>query len=197
MKTRSLFVAALLCGGLMIGAAPMQPPAPTPSSPPSAPEAPKAPAAPKFTIADAGFLAGTWRGEMNGGVVEEMWSEPQGNNILGTFRWLRKDGKPVMFEMLAITEEDGAVRLRLRHYSAKLGAKEEADKPLTLRLSQLTATDALNRAVFAAEKDAGDLKEVVYDRKGDSLAVDVVFVANEDGSEREPLKFKLKRHVER
>ncbi|MCC6321205.1 MAG: hypothetical protein IT438_07195 [Phycisphaerales bacterium] len=175
----------------------MQPPAPTPPSPPSAPEAPKAPAAPKFTIADAGFLAGTWRGEKNGGVVEEMWSEPQGNNILGTFRWLKKDGKPVMFEMLAITEEDGAVRLRLRHYSARLGAKEDKDNPLTLILSQFNATDSDRRAVFTAERDAHDLKEVVYDRKGDSLAVDVAFVGNQDGTEREPLKFKLRRHVER
>lgn len=193
---RSIAAAAalLLAGGTLLGLAAMRP---QPPAAPAAPASPAPPEAPKFTIADAAFLAGTWRGEIDGSFVEESWSAPQGNNIVGTFRWLRPDGKPAMFEMLAITEEPGGVRLRLRHYSAKLQAKEDADKPLTLRLSQVIADSASSRAVFTAEKDADDLKEVVYFRTGDTFSIDVVFAPESDGTERPPLKFKLNRHVEK
>ena len=197
MNTRASVIALLLTSGVLLGLSPMQPTSKPASTGPSAPTPPTPPTAPKFSIADAAFLAGTWRGEMDGAFVEEMWSAPQGNNIVGTFRWLKKDGKPMLLEMLAITQDDGAVRLRLRRYMAALTAKEDADKPLTLKLSQVTAVGGTNRAVFTAEKDAQDLKEVVYERKGDALAIDVVFQPEEDGKEREALKFRLKRHVER
>lgn len=136
-----------------------------------------------------GFLAGSWTGDMSGSYVEETWSRPQGTSIIGSFRWLKKDGTPSMFEMLAITREDDAVRLRLRHYSGKLIAKEDADKPLTLKLTESSAT----RAVFEAEKDAGDLERIVYAVESGVLAIDVEFKPEEGKSARDALKFRLKR----
>jgi hypothetical protein len=113
--------------------------------------------------------------------------------VLGTFRWLKKDGTPAMFEMLAITQEEDVVRLRMRHYSGTLAAKEEKDKPITMRLIDCEPT----RAVFEAEKDAGDLAKVIYAVSGEELAIEVVFTQPtgekaEQGA-RPPLKFKLKR----
>lgn len=163
----------------------------TQPSSPVAPSAPAPPDSPKFTIADVAFLAGSWQGDMGGSFVEEMWSRPQGNNVVGTFRWLKKDGTPAMLEMLAITQESDAVRLRLRHYSAMLHAKEDADKPITLRLSRTGE----GLAQFDAEKDSGDLVRVTYTVADGRLAVSVEFAAaSEPGaSPRPPLKFNLAR----
>jgi hypothetical protein len=131
------------------------------------------------------FLAGVWTGEMRGTFVEEAWSRPQGNNIVGYFRWLRPDGTPMLFEILTITEEDDVLRLRLRHYSAVLHGKEAPDKPITLRLGESGAS----RAVFTAEKDAGDLSHVSYEVADDVLTIRVEFV--QEG--REALVFRLRR----
>jgi len=133
------------------------------------------------------FLAGTWRGAMGEDFVEEFWSAPHGSSMMGAFRWVGADGAPGMFEMLTISQEKDVTRLRLRHYSATLSAKEAADKPLTLKLAQSAAA----RAVFEAEKDAGDLARITYEVTGDQLKITVEFTASE--KPREPLRFSLKR----
>lgn len=150
-------------------------------------------------LAGVGFLAGSWRGSVDGAFVEEIWSQPYGPSMMGVFRWCRGDGTPAMFELLAITREAGGesdtIRLRLRHYSSTLAAKEPADKPLSLVLKELTA----NSARFVAEKDAGDLATVHYQVEGDELRIEIAFTARggadraqEDGP-REPLRFVLRR----
>jgi hypothetical protein len=140
-------------------------------------------------VASLGFLAGAWRSGDPEAIVEEMWSQPQGTSMMGCFRWLSGAGEARMFEMLTITQEkDGAVRLRLRHYTPTLGAKEDKDKPQTLKLSRASAS----RAEFEAEKDAGDLQGVVYEVKDGELHIEVLFKIT--GAEvREPLTFKLKK----
>jgi len=138
-------------------------------------------------IEQLGFLRGAWRGEVNGAVVEEVWSPGHSSGYMGCFRWLKKDGTPSMFEMLTITSEQGTVRLRLRHFSATLAAREAADKPPTLSLGEHTAT----KAVFGAEKDAGDLRAVAYELIDSKLHITVEFVKGE--KEREPLRFVLSK----
>jgi len=159
---------------------------PPPDALPTAQPAPAA--APSATIDSLAFLAGSWSGDM-GGYVEENWSRPQGTSIVGTFRWLKKNGSPSMFEMLAITREDDAIRLRLRHYSPTLNAKEDADKPLTYRLKEVSGA----RAVFEAEKDPGSVERIVYAVEDDALAIDVIFKPEEGKPARDPLNFRLKR----
>lgn len=177
-------VAGLVLGSTMGQSAPAAGPATGPASGPAATGG--AEARPKAVIGDLVFLAGTWRGS-RGGVVEEIWGTPQGNNIIGCFRWLKADGTPMMLEMLAITAEADAIRLRLRHYSATLSAKEEKDQPLTLRL----ATHDRASAVFVAERDAGELDRVTYRLEGDTLNITVAFTQGEQP--RKPLEFKLER----
>ncbi len=139
-------------------------------------------------LAELGFLAGTWRGDMGPSMAEEVWSAPIGTSIMGCFRWLKPDQSPSMFEMLTITREGERTLLRLRHYSPTLTAKEEKDKPLTLTLSE----SGPGKAVFAAEKDgAGDLTSVRYELRDGALHIDVEFVQGE--KPRQPLKFRLAR----
>jgi hypothetical protein len=151
---------------------------------------PASPSRESGTIENLGFLAGAWRSSGDDGIVEEMWSRPEGNNLMGAFRWLTPRGDARMFEMLTISaEKDGVIRLRLRHYTPALGAKEDKDKPLTLKLVHVSAL----RAEFDADKDAGDLERIVYEVKERELQIEVVFKILPQGEVREPLRFTLKK----
>lgn len=158
----------------------------SPAKPATATAAPNSSAA--SSLQELGFLAGAWRGDMAGGLSEEVWSEPSGSSIMGCFRWLKEDCSPRMFEMLTITREGDATLLRLRHYTPTLNAKEEADKPLTLSLKE----SGPGRAVFAAGKgEAGDLSGVRYELREGALHITVEFGNSE--KQREPLIFSLQR----
>ncbi len=137
-------------------------------------------------IASVAFMAGQWQGPMDDGIAEEHWSKPQGNNVMGMFRWLKADGTPVMFEILTITEESGSVFLRLRHFNAKLGAREEKDEPMTLKLAEATATKAVFRGVETEKR----LAACIYEKNGsDELKITVEF----PDPTRQPLHFTLTR----
>lgn len=51
-------------------------------------------------------MAGCWRAETGGGVVEERWSAPAGGTMLGTGRVLA-GGRTVFFEFLRVEAEGG------------------------------------------------------------------------------------------
>jgi hypothetical protein len=110
------------------------------------------------------FLAGSRREHRpDGSMVEETWGPPAGSSMVGAFRWLRPDGSPMVFEILALTHEPtpdqpDRVMLRLRHYSAALVAKEAKDAPMTLALEHADASGA----VFAAHAHCADVSRIVY-----------------------------------
>lgn len=146
---------------------------------------------PEPSIDLAKMLAGVWREQREGSAgpahVEEIWSAPQGDNVMGCFRWVAPDGKASMYELLAITAQEDGLFLRLRHFGADLGAWEERDAPKTLRLVE----HGPGRLVFAAHEHCADLASVTYDRsEPDVLAIEVAFVSE---SSRAPLRFRLRR----
>lgn len=177
----SITLVALAASSLVLAGAGQPPaakPAPTPAPAASAVSA---------KIASAAFLAGNWTGAMGKSFVQEMWSAPEGKSVIGAFRWMKEDGTPSMIEMLSITEEEGTLRLRMRHHNAALIGWEEKDKPVVMKL----ASSNENSLVFASEKDCGDLASVTYTRSAEALAIDVEFVKGE--KPRSPLNFKLTR----
>ena len=138
--------------------------APVPPSPPM--EQAPAPAEPvaRRSLADVAFFEGRWVGKVGDNVVEEQWSGARGTSMMGMFRWLVADGSPYMFELMTMTQEEGGVVLRLRHFGAGLEAKEEKDKPMVMRLGE---AEAGKRAVFVAEPGAaGQASRVIYERTG-------------------------------
>lgn len=159
-------------------------PAPTPASPSVAPRAILVP------VGSLSFLAGAWSGPMGPDTAEEIWSAPRGSSLMGCFRWIDSTGTSNMFEILTITAEKDATRLRLRHFSPTLVAKEEADKPMTLVATEHAGT----RVVFSAEKDAAGIDRIVYEVVADELRIDVEFSPpTGDAKPRPPLKFKLRQ----
>jgi hypothetical protein len=70
------------------------------------------------------WLAGHWTGEALGGVSEEIWSPARGGVMLGMYRLLKNDA-PVFYELLTISEREGSLVLRLKHFNADLTGWEE------------------------------------------------------------------------
>lgn len=131
------------------------------------------------------FLAGAWKGTIQEDLVEEHWSEPAGDALIGMFRWVGKDGKTRLYELLTIRIEAEGPTLRLRHFDGSFTpwASEAAGVP-ALRLSESTA----NRAVFTNVATTG-LKSCDYAVQGDELTIIVSF----HDANRPPLRFQLKR----
>lgn len=153
-----------------------------------------APASPR--LADLGFLAGSWGGAMGDDHVEEHWSAPRDGSLIGMLRWHKPDGRPSMFELIAITEErvgdDAAptVVMRLRHFSGDLVPIEGRDDPMTLHLTQADA--AARSATFTAAPGEQRLTTVTYTCPDpDRLLIVVSFPEGE--RPRRPLRFDLSR----
>jgi hypothetical protein len=81
---------------------------------------------PAATIADMEWYAGRWTGSGLGGWIEEVWSPPRDGTMMGVYRMI-KDGKPIFYELLLITEENGSLAIKLKHFHADLRGWEERD----------------------------------------------------------------------
>lgn len=182
--------ASLVFGSVLVGVS-----EPSPSNPLPSPAAQVTPGV-EATLADAAFLAGRWQGAMGtDSFVEEIWSEPNGRNCIGMFRWNKADGNASVFELLTMQEESGTLMLRLRHHSAQGVAWEEKDKPMVFVLAEKTPT----MLRFDAFRDAGDVARCRYSQGDGKLFIDVEFAppapaAAEAGKkQRKPLNFELGR----
>ncbi|HEX8875675.1 MAG TPA: DUF6265 family protein [Phycisphaerales bacterium] len=194
MRTRNGVVLAAAVGLVLVMAGLGEPTAAPGSTPASGASTAHTPA----KIADAAFLAGRWQGTMGAkkdNHVEEIWTEPVGNNIAGVFRWVKADGSPSVFELLTIQEEEGTLALRLRHQTATGATWEGKDSTVTMRLSE--KGPAL--AVFSAFKDCGDLAACRYEVKDQRLHIEVRFAepSSEEAAKgkkaRPTLRFEMER----
>jgi len=163
--------------------------APSPAAPKPA-GASAAPSPIRVPVATLSFLAGAWKGPMGPDTAEEIWSAPRGSSLMGCFRWIDSTGTANMFEILTITEEKDATRMRLRHFSPTLVAKEAGETPMTFVATEHAAA----RIVFSAEKDAGGIDRIVYEVVADELRIDVEFSPpTGEAKPRQPLKFRLRQ----
>src|ERR1044072_8791649 len=74
---------------------------------------------PAATLADMRWLTGHWVGEAFGGRTEELWTEPAGANMAGVYR-LVKGEKTIFYELRVVSEVDGSLVFRLKHFDADL-----------------------------------------------------------------------------
>ncbi len=91
-------------------------------------------AAGRVKLADLAWIAGRWEAGDADNRLEEIWSEPKADAIMGVFRWIRGD-KTWMYELLTVTAEGEDVVFRLRHFnSPALTPWEEKDGALTYKM---------------------------------------------------------------
>ena len=80
---------------------------------------------PKARIEDIAWLAGHWKGQALGGVAEEIWSPPQANAMMGSYRLIKNDTLIVFYEIVTITEDGQSLTLKLKHFNTDLTGWEE------------------------------------------------------------------------
>ena len=88
------------------------------------------------SIEDVAWLAGNWKGEGFGGIVEEAWAPPLGGTMMGMFR-LVNDDKVNFYELMVLEESGGSLVLRVKHFSSEFEAWEEKEESLSFRLVRL------------------------------------------------------------
>lgn len=87
-------------------------------------------------ISDVAWISGTWLSKKGEGRLEEVWSEPRGDSMMGMFRWIKK-GEVWIYELMTIREEEGTLVFRFRHFGNDMMTWEPKTEPLTYRLKML------------------------------------------------------------
>lgn len=114
-------------------------------------------------ISSLAWIEGRWLGSHNGEAVEEHWSGPAANSLMGMFRWLRDD-KVFFFELLAIEAGESGLVMRIKHFHPGLRGWEEKDDCVALDLVAHTG----QRTVWFRRGDKAPLW-LIYERRGDNL----------------------------
>ena len=118
------------------------------------------------SIEDLAWIAGTWKSSSAPGELCEVWSAPQGNSMMGMFKWSRQ-GKASMYEFMTIQQDGEEINFRLRHFDPKLTPWEK-EGPLIYPLVRTGERVAIfeNPSVSADHP-----RRFVYRREGDSLTI--------------------------
>jgi hypothetical protein len=96
----------------------------------------------KASLADVSFIAGHWVGGEAGELSEEVWSAPEGDSMMGMWRFTSK-GQVKIYELLTLTTEGENVVLRLRHFNPDLVAREDKERPVELPLVAKSPREAV------------------------------------------------------
>lgn len=108
-------------------------------------------------IDDLSWIAGHWAGMAEGGPIEEIWLPPAAGAMVGMFRWT-KEGKVIVYELLALERSAEGPVLVLRHFAPGLKGYEEKDGAL---LFPLTASGP-REATFSATDPSKPTKLVFH-----------------------------------
>ena len=137
----------------------------------------------KVKLADLSFISGPWQAEWSGGLGEERWSVPSGDNMIGTFRFV-KGGKARFYELMLIEQTDTGLVLRLKHFNPGLIGWEEKAQVYSYGLIEYRE----NMAVFELD----DKKSRLTFRRISTDALSVLLEQNTNGKQNsEEFKFKL------
>ncbi|MBN2431010.1 MAG: hypothetical protein JXQ27_06015 [Acidobacteria bacterium] len=129
---------------------------------------------PPASIEAVAWLAGAWQGAALGGRCDEVWSPPAGGAMMGMFR-LVKDGRPVFYELLTISPEQGSLILRLKHFDAGLKGWEKQAETVDFPLVKLTATAAYFSRLTFRRDGADRLHVFVSSTRKDGSAQELRF----------------------
>lgn len=132
------------------------------------------------------WIQGTWGKTDGEDVLDEVWSAPSGDSMMGVFRWT-KSGKVSLFELLTITIDDGRLVFRFRHFSREQVPWEGKDDALTFYLKNIKQDEV----VFENPKQ-DDMNRFMFRRVGsDKLLVRVE--GHHEGKPPSVMEFLYKR----
>jgi hypothetical protein len=92
---------------------------------------------PQASLNDIKWIQGHWKGEAFGGIAEEVWTPALGKSMMCAFKLVIND-EVKFYELITITEEDGSLILRLKHFHSDLKGWEEKDDTVDFKLVKIT-----------------------------------------------------------
>lgn len=118
------------------------------------------------------WMKGSWEGEKWGGTVDEYWSSPSGNSVIGMFRLV--DGKGVQFtEHWMISEFDGKLALRLRHFNPDFTAWEEKDEYLEFAFVEMGKNFIKFKGLSYELAEENEMKITLDMKRGDKVEKEI------------------------
>ena len=137
------------------------------------------------SLPDLKWLTGIWLGSNGDQYIEEHWSQPVANQLIGMFRMLQA-GLPVFYEFMTIGLEENLISLSIKHFNPGLIGWEDKDQAVTYDLVQHES----HELVFF-KRQAVDSNWLVYRRTGSRLEV---FFTDSAGKV-EGSRFEFERYV--
>lgn len=117
-------------------------------------------------VSSLAWLAGSWRGVADSTRLEEHWSAPAGDCMMGMFRAVRA-GHVRAYQFMSLEQDPEGVLLRVKRFDPGLVGKEDRDRSVVFRLARAT----WHEAVFDYEGPESP-KRLTYRRAGhDSMYV--------------------------
>lgn len=139
---------------------------------------------PPAQIEDVAWLVGDWSGPgIRGAPSHETWLPPGAETMVGLFVQENSTGGLMFTEHMYISEVDGSLAVRLKHFNPDLTGWEERDEMLTFRL-------------VAAEPCAAYFSGLTYRCANGENTEDGIIVAvrmRSDGPVPEELVFRFRR----
>ncbi len=119
----------------------------------------------KGQIREMNWLSGHWIGEFNDSKIEEVWTKPVSDQMMGMFR-LYKDEIQV-YEFMTISEENGSLTLKIKHFDKNMKAWEEKDKYEEFKLVEVVDETAYFDALtFSLSEDSLRINLIVDEKDG-------------------------------
>lgn len=117
---------------------------------------------PPATVSQLEWLVGQWIGDgIEDAPALESWLPPTGGTMVGTFVQQNGDGSIMFTEHMYLTEHDGSLEIRLKHFNADLTGWEDKDGMVRFRLIALEDCAAYFSALtYRCDGDGGLLVAV-------------------------------------
>ena len=134
-------------------------------------------------LAKLEWMRGEWVREQGADRLEEIWSAPSGDSLMGMFRW-DKQGKAWMYELMCITVEEGTLVFRLKHFDRRLAGWEPKDPPTAYRLQRQAEREVVfenaersdpRRFVYSIDDEGRFVVRLESERDGETRATEFRF----------------------
>ena len=130
---------------------------------------------PAAEVTSLAWLAGYWRGESSIGIAEETWMPPSHSTMVGAFKVVREN-RPYLYEFVEISEEEGSLTLKVKHFSAELHGWEEKDSYVSFPLVKLGHHEAYFSGLTYRRTSDTELRAYVAIQQGDGHLEEIEFV---------------------
>jgi hypothetical protein len=130
-------------------------------------------------ISDVAWMTGNWTGSGLGATCHESWGQPHAGSMMGTFVF-EKDNKVEFSEFFMLSEEQGTLVLKLKHFGPDMIGWEKKDKFLEFRLVKVDGQSAWFDGLTYRKNAKGELHVFLAMKTKDGKFKEAHFVFRPD-----------------